>query len=81
MGTNEYLNLNTIYFTDANTGYAVGDSGIIIKTINGGVSWTVQPSGTASHLMSVYFTDANTGYVVGDNGIILKTTTGGTGSK
>lgn len=29
-------NLNSVFFTDVNTGYAVGDSGIILKTTNGG---------------------------------------------
>ena len=29
-------NLNSVFFTDANTGYAVGDYGTILKTTNGG---------------------------------------------
>jgi len=57
--------LNSVYFTDANTGYAVGSEGIILKTDNGGAKWTALSSGTNSPLNSVFFTDANTGYVVG----------------
>lgn len=80
--------LNSVFFTDANTGYAVGDFGIIIKTLDGGINWTPLSSGTTIPLYSVYFTDVNTGYAVGGkfNGgqinlstaIILKTTDGGT---
>jgi photosystem II stability/assembly factor-like uncharacterized protein len=31
--------LNSAYFTDANTGYLVGESGTIIKTYDGGQTW------------------------------------------
>ncbi|GAP43869.1 protein containing Por secretion system C-terminal sorting domain [Lentimicrobium saccharophilum] len=66
------------YFTDANTGYVVGNSGTILKTTDGGTNWEAQYSGTLTSLLSVYFTDANTGYVVGYSGNILKTINGGT---
>jgi len=56
---------------------AVGAKGIILKTNNGGISWTTQTSGTMNCLISVYFTDANTGYAVGESGTILKTINGG----
>lgn len=65
--------LNAVYFIDANTGYAVGDAGIILKTDDAGASWTTKISGTNNHLQSVYFANVNIGYVVGYNGTILKT--------
>ncbi len=68
---------NSIYCTDDNTCYAVGNNGNILKTIDGGVTWGVQNSGTTQSLREVFFTDANTGYIIGDNGIILKTTNAG----
>ena len=74
-GTSNYL--YSVYFTDSNTGYAVGMSGTILKTTNGGNNWTAQSSGTSFSLSSVYFSDADTGYAVGVPGIILKTTNGG----
>jgi photosystem II stability/assembly factor-like uncharacterized protein len=64
--------LNSIYFTDANTGYAVGKEGTILKTSDGGLNWTVQSSGTDSVLNAIYFPTALTG-----DGVILKTTNGG----
>jgi photosystem II stability/assembly factor-like uncharacterized protein len=86
---NDDIHLKSVYFTDANTGYAVGDScyfvgnvghceGIILKTNDGGTNWTIQVSGLDHVLVSVFFLDANTGFAVGDEGIFLKTTNGGT---
>jgi photosystem II stability/assembly factor-like uncharacterized protein len=79
--------LNSVYFTNSSTGYAVGTdwtfgSDVILKTTNAGSSWTVQKSGGSSILYSVHFPDSSTGYAVGEDwvyggGIILKTTDGG----
>ena len=81
-------NLNSVYFTDIDTGYIVGGtygisgvlSATILKTSDGGVTWEAQASGTNYPLSSVCFTDVNTGYAVGSNGTIIKTTTGGINS-
>jgi photosystem II stability/assembly factor-like uncharacterized protein len=72
-------NLNSVYFTNSDTGYAVGGSGsgIILKTINGGDTWTATSIGM-NGLSSVFFLNSDTGYVVGISGTILKTTNGGT---
>jgi hypothetical protein len=72
------MNLYSVYFTDTVTGYAVGDSGTILKTVDGGTNWVKQVSGTSSRLKSVFFADANIGYAAGWNGTILATTNGGT---
>ena len=69
----------SIYFVDANNGYAVGWTKVL-KTINGGANWTIQSSGisgTYDNLSSVFFLNANTGFTVGYKGRILKTTNGG----
>jgi photosystem II stability/assembly factor-like uncharacterized protein len=62
-GTPEWL--PSFYYIDNNTGYQVGDSGIILKTTDGGTTWNSLTSGTTKKLNSVFFTDANVGYVVG----------------
>ena len=74
-----------VFFTDANTGTIVGGGGTILRTTNGGATWTPQSSGTTQHLESVFFTDANTGTAVGGeykseawDSTILRTTDGGT---
>ena len=73
-------NFASAFFLNANTGFVIGESGIIIKTTNGGNSWFLQNSGTSNSLEEIYFADVNTGYVVGGyypNSIIRKTTNGG----
>ena len=52
--------------------------GTILRTTNGGTTWTSQTSGTTNELWGVSFTDANTGTAVGSEGTILRTTNGGT---
>ena len=69
--------LNSVHFEDANNGWAVGDSGIILRTTNEGQAWLTQTSGTINYLTEVWFTDLNTGWAVGDSGTILKTNNGG----
>lgn len=67
-----------VHFLDVSTGYAVGQTGTILKTTNGGDNWVSQVSGTANQLNSVRFFNASTGYTAGNTGTILKTTNGGT---
>ena len=43
----------------------------MLRTTNGGTTWTNQSSGTKSNLYGVSFTNDNTGTVVGDDGTIL----------
>ncbi|MDQ3194518.1 MAG: T9SS type A sorting domain-containing protein [Bacteroidota bacterium] len=54
-----------------------GDTGTILKTTDGGGSWSFQNAGAANNLNGIYFTDLNTGVAVGDTGKILRTTNGG----
>jgi len=71
-------NLNYVKFIDANTGFVCGDGGVVYKSTNGGVNWTLSNSGIASvNLNSVSFSDANNGRVVGVNGLIYATNDGG----
>jgi len=68
-----------IFFTNVNTGYAVGSYGKLLKTINAGSSWnssTIPNAGT--FLNSIFFVNDNTGYVVGGESKSLKTTDAGT---
>jgi photosystem II stability/assembly factor-like uncharacterized protein len=58
-------------------GTAVGETGAILRTADGGETWVRQTSGTTGILVDVVFTDVNTGTVVGQNGTILRTADGG----
>ena len=71
------LNLNSIFFVDSNTGWTVGDDGIILNTTNGGTDWITQAGGTTDNLYSVYFENSNVGWIVGENVRIMKSTDGG----
>lgn len=71
------LGLYGVDFPSATIGYTVGLTGTIMKSINSGLSWTPQTSGTSVFLSSVDFIDSLTGYACGDAGTILKTTNGG----
>lgn len=72
-GVNE--NLNSVYFIDNTTGYAVGDSGWVVKITVSGTTYSYsskQMTGTPN-LRDVIFPSSKEGYVVGDNGSIYKT--------
>ena len=66
-----------VSFTDSSNGTAVGSSGTILRTTNGGTNWVSQTSGTIYFLYGVSFTDSSNGTAVGDKGTILRTTDGG----
>jgi len=69
--------LKDIVCTDANTCYAVGWKGTIIKTSDGGANWTVLNSGTDKYLTSIAAINSTTLVAAGDSGLVLKTTDAG----
>jgi photosystem II stability/assembly factor-like uncharacterized protein len=66
------IDLYSVQFTDADYGYVVGDSGLILASTNGGASWREQKSGTDVQLFHLSF-QGNRGWVVGTGGVILHT--------
>jgi len=81
------LTLTNCYFIDRNTGWAAGDSGVIIKTTNGGINWTIQNSGIFNSIEEIFFLNVNTGWATAweifpdtntySGTILLKTTNSG----
>ncbi len=75
------INIKSIYFKDALNGWAAGysmsNNNRMIKTTDGGETWSVQSVPTTNLLYSVFFADNSTGYAVGFGGAILKTLDGG----
>ncbi|MBK8553835.1 MAG: hypothetical protein IPL53_23400 [Ignavibacteria bacterium] len=70
--------LNSITFLNSNTGYVCGDGGIVYKSVNGGVNWTLSNSGISGEkLNSINFKDSNTGTIAANNGVIYVTSDGG----
>lgn len=74
--------LSSVHFSSATKGWAVGSSGVIIHTNDGGATWTSQSSGVGSstHLSDVHFVDGLTGFATGTANTILKTIDGMTWS-
>ena len=73
-------NILSVYFVNANDGWAVGGSGTILHTSNGGTSWQSQTGPSSNyHYYSVYFADANNGWAAGTagGGVIIHTSNGG----
>jgi photosystem II stability/assembly factor-like uncharacterized protein len=57
--------LHAVQFLDADVGYAVGDDGVIWKTIDGGKRWELLPSKVTASLRSVHMLTGLLGWVVG----------------
>jgi photosystem II stability/assembly factor-like uncharacterized protein len=71
--------LNAIYFVTEDEGWVVGQSGQILHTTNGGLTW--EDKGSVDHqdhtFESVFFLDNTRGWVTSNAGLVLKTTDGG----
>ena len=76
------VTLNSVFFITADSGWVVGDNGIIYATTDGGQSWIQQYSGTSRKLAKVQFLDNMNGWITGGwqdgtSFLVLKTTDGG----
>lgn len=66
-------------FISETTGFAISQ-GFVVKTTDGGTTWTSITLPVNATLKKIQFADTNTGYIIGgDNnfGVLLKTTDGG----
>jgi photosystem II stability/assembly factor-like uncharacterized protein len=76
--TNGVINWSTedqhaVYFVDYATGYVTGDNGLVMKTINGGASWTVEtystiPTGSINTIAAAPSGTSSTYVVAGNAG-------------
>ncbi len=77
--------LHAVRFVDANEGWAAGDGGLVLRTIDGGATWERQPTGCLASLRGLWMVDPYTGFAVGRTelpgggsaGVVLRTTDGG----
>ena len=80
-GTTE--DLHSIFFTNEDVGWAVGEDSTILHTLNAGLDWIPQPSGFSgyqNYYNDVFFVNDTLGWVVGGlgyGGVILHTSDGG----
>lgn len=75
--TGTIQNLNSIQFTDGNTGFAVGNAAVILKTTNGGTNWTSITTGRNYNYISVSVPSSNVIYIGTDSNKVLKSIDGG----
>lgn len=63
-------------FVDNQTGYVVGDWGLVFKTTNGGATWSANSAPVNTRLWDVDFVTAQLGWALSAAGDLLKTTNG-----
>jgi photosystem II stability/assembly factor-like uncharacterized protein len=69
--------INQFQFMTELVGYAIGQDGKTLKTIDGGKTWTDQNSPSSEHLKNLFFLNENLGWIIGENRTILNTQNGG----
>jgi photosystem II stability/assembly factor-like uncharacterized protein len=79
--------LRSVFFTSQDTGFMSGllydwvfSDPIIVKTTDGGLTWTTTfPGSPAGHSIpwDIYFTDPMNGFIAGDNSVVYQTIDGG----
>lgn len=70
---NQTINLNCLEFSDGLTGFAGGNSGLVMRSDDLGNTWQTLTTNSTSNVNSIEFVDDNTGYAVGNGQTILKT--------
>lgn len=73
------VTLTTVYFVNDKIGYAGGHDSTVIRTNDGGNTWSEVYHNVASQapIMSIYFTDENHGLAVGAFSFVVETKDGG----
>ncbi|MFN6946058.1 MAG: T9SS type A sorting domain-containing protein [Cytophagaceae bacterium] len=77
--------LRGLSFVSSTTGWAAGNSGVILKTTNGGDTWSTLNSPVTATFRDIFFIDENTGFIgnqsngfnPGASNTLRKTTDGG----
>ena len=71
--------LTAVHMHDERTGWAVGHDAVILRTVDGGESWTMVHEAPEEELplLDVWFRDERTGFAVGAYGYFLATEDGG----
>lgn len=65
------------HFPTSSVGYGVGYAGTVLKTINGGLTWSLIPMSAGVDLYDVFFTSVDTGFVTSVGVGTFRTTNGG----
>src|SRR5687768_3193316 len=75
-GTREAL--RSVRFHAPDSGFACGDLGTLLRTVDGGGTWTRVPTDAGDiSLKRVFFLDSRKGLVLGEGGYLARTEDGG----
>ena len=69
--------LYSLYFFNENSGWICGDSGKLLKTTDGGISFSGEISGSEKYISDIVFINDLTGWYSSGEKKIFKTTNGG----
>ena len=69
--------VNAFFFTTSLAGFAVGAPDVLLRTKDGGSTWTLWPIDCPEVLNAIWFSSPQTGWIAGDHGTILRSTDGG----
>ena len=69
--------LLAVQFLDARHGWALGDMGTVMRTADGGLSWSVHTTGSNDYLNSVCFLDTLHGWITDTYGSVYSSGDGG----
>lgn len=69
--------IKSTHMYNEDLGWAVGNNGVILNTLDGGTSWSSQDTPIKANFYGVSFFNRDIGFIVGENGVILKTLDGG----
>jgi photosystem II stability/assembly factor-like uncharacterized protein len=70
------VHLNGIQFVDEHYGYCIGNDGIFLYTIDGGINWTKKTFFTTENFQELHFVNNSIGFISSDKHI-YKTSDGG----
>jgi len=71
-----YLNINNAFFIDGDNIILVANEGLILRSSNGGESWTAKKF-KENNYTALYFLDAKKGFIAGNGGAMIYTADGG----
>jgi photosystem II stability/assembly factor-like uncharacterized protein len=75
--TSQISTVYSIEMFDESLGWAVGDKGTILKTVDGGDNWVTKDTPIAVKFNRVKFYNQSIGYAIAEKGYIIKTLNGG----
>lgn len=60
--------LRSVFFSDSARGWAVGDDGVVLTTVNGGDTWALDSFDKAQNRSDIAFVTPNTGWIISNIG-------------